>query len=230
VSLVREHTEALRPPRALWVPFMLGRPLGAPGDPVFQKRVMVATLGLLERDAGPVLENFPEDAPRGDDAEEELEGAACPVAFAPVSAGTGPVDAVIEEIGQLHMWHELSVRRRARTALGVTDLPPEALARFIGTYAQGGDAPAFREGLTAADALRLACEELKAFYFEARAAQPGSHGSTAIRDWFWGETAAGRLLLELSAAIEHDGDPLIRDFAINSLIPRAVRYGTKAGS
>ena len=29
---------------------MLGRPLGAPDDPVFQKRVVVAALKLLERD------------------------------------------------------------------------------------------------------------------------------------------------------------------------------------
>ncbi len=226
---MREHTEALRPPRALWVPFMLGRPLGAPGDPAFQKRVMVAALSLLERDAGPLLEDFPEDALRTD-SEEEIEAAACPVAFAPVSAAAGPVEAVIEEIRQLHMWHELGVQRRARTALGATDLPPEALARFIGTYAEGGDAPAFREGLTVPDALRLACEELKEFYFEARAAQPGSHGSTALRDWFWVETAAGRLLLGLHAALEHHRDPLVRDFAVTSLIPRAVRYRTTAGS
>jgi hypothetical protein len=177
-----------------------------------------------------VLEDFPEDVPPSGDAEEEPEAAACPVAFAPASAGPGPVATVIEEIGQLHMWHELSVQRRARTAFGVTELAPEALARFIGTYARGGDAPAFREGLTVADALRLACEELKAFYFEARAAQPGSHGSTAIRDWFWGETAAGRLLLELHAAIERHRDPLIRDFAVESLVPRAVRYRPQAGS
>ncbi len=30
ISLVREHTEVVRPPRALWVTFELGRPLGRP--------------------------------------------------------------------------------------------------------------------------------------------------------------------------------------------------------
>ena len=32
ISLIREHTERIRPPRALWVPFELGRPFGVPHD------------------------------------------------------------------------------------------------------------------------------------------------------------------------------------------------------
>ena len=47
ISLVREHSEKIRPPRALWVPFMLGRPLGAPDAPDFQRRVLRAALELL---------------------------------------------------------------------------------------------------------------------------------------------------------------------------------------
>ena len=33
ISLIRLHTEITKPPRALWVSFELGRPLGVPGDP-----------------------------------------------------------------------------------------------------------------------------------------------------------------------------------------------------
>ena len=47
ISLVREHTAAMNPPRALWVPFILGRPFGVPNDPAFQRRVLLAVLGLL---------------------------------------------------------------------------------------------------------------------------------------------------------------------------------------
>ena len=36
ISLIREQSEAVRPPRALWVPFALGRPLGSAADPDFQ--------------------------------------------------------------------------------------------------------------------------------------------------------------------------------------------------
>lgn len=225
VSLVREHTEAIRPPRALWVPFMLGRPLGAPDDPSFQRRVVLAALSLLERSRGPVLEDFPADAPAGDSA-EDMEGAACPISFAPSRSSATLAETVIDEIAQLRMWHDLRVRLRGRTATGVTRASLEALARFVAGWADGTSRPGSHEGVPAADALRHACEELKAFYFEAKMAQPGSHTSATVRSWFWEETAAARLLLQLHAAIADDSDAAIKDFAGNYLIPRAVRHAT----
>ena len=57
ISLIREHTASIRPPRALWVPFMLGRPLGDPGEAEGQRSVLNAVLSLLERAEGPVLED-----------------------------------------------------------------------------------------------------------------------------------------------------------------------------
>ncbi len=65
ISLIRAQTENTKPPRALWVPFELGRPFGPPSDTAFQKRVILAALRLLERERGPVIiEDFPEDDPR----------------------------------------------------------------------------------------------------------------------------------------------------------------------
>src|SRR3954470_24111436 len=80
ISLAREHTAALAPPRALWVPFMLGRPFGVPHDADFQRNVLLAALKLLERDRGPVLEEYPFDAPHSD-LGPEPEGLVCPVSF-----------------------------------------------------------------------------------------------------------------------------------------------------
>jgi len=63
IALVREHALKAEPPRALWVPFELGRPLGPPNDAAFQRRVLLATLALLARRGGPVvLEDFPDQA------------------------------------------------------------------------------------------------------------------------------------------------------------------------
>jgi len=39
----------------LMLPFMLGRPLGEPNDAMFQRRVLLQALRLLERDDGPVI-------------------------------------------------------------------------------------------------------------------------------------------------------------------------------
>ena len=65
IALIRPQAENTRPPRALWVPFELGRPFGPPSDAAFQKRVLVAALGMLVDGGGPVrITNFPEDDPR----------------------------------------------------------------------------------------------------------------------------------------------------------------------
>jgi hypothetical protein len=59
------QAENTKPPRALWVPFELGRPFGPPSDPAFQKRVILAALRLLESERGPVvIEDFADDDPR----------------------------------------------------------------------------------------------------------------------------------------------------------------------
>ncbi|PON16301.1 hypothetical protein C2W62_19225 [Candidatus Entotheonella serta] len=76
---MREHTAGMRPPRFLWVPFELGRPLGAPNVPDFQRRVIVAALQLLEAARGPVLADFPEDAPTA--PMEADTGWACPISL-----------------------------------------------------------------------------------------------------------------------------------------------------
>ena len=49
---LKEAAEKLRPPRALWVPFDHGYPLGEPNDPQLQTRVLRQTFALLD-EAGP---------------------------------------------------------------------------------------------------------------------------------------------------------------------------------
>ena len=46
--LLRAVAERVRPPRALFVPFRHGYPLGAPGDPARQHAVLEAALRMLE--------------------------------------------------------------------------------------------------------------------------------------------------------------------------------------
>lgn len=80
ISLIRIHTERTQPPRALWVPFELGRPLGVPNDAAFQKRVMLAAFDLFNATEGPVLVDYPEDVPESELADEAaLTGMVCPI-------------------------------------------------------------------------------------------------------------------------------------------------------
>jgi len=48
VTVLREITERVAPPRALFVDRPLGYPLGAPNDRVVQRRLIVTALSLLE--------------------------------------------------------------------------------------------------------------------------------------------------------------------------------------
>jgi hypothetical protein len=51
-------TEAIHPPRSLFVPYQFGFPLGAPNDPQLQHRIIAAALDLLYRTDIPILEEF----------------------------------------------------------------------------------------------------------------------------------------------------------------------------
>jgi len=59
IVLLREVAEKVRPPRALFVPFRHGFPLGLPNDPKTQRSVIEAALRITERNAAPpILETF----------------------------------------------------------------------------------------------------------------------------------------------------------------------------
>ena len=58
ISLLREVTETLRLPRALFVPYPLGYPLGEPQNAALQHSIIASALALLPRNDAPVLENF----------------------------------------------------------------------------------------------------------------------------------------------------------------------------
>jgi len=212
ISLIREHTETIKPPRALWVPFELGRPLGIPNDTAFQKRVLVSALRLLEAESGPLLENFPEEAPVSGD---ESTVFACPVDLAPEKADISEKEKLLEafkrEMTQLRSWYDLSVKNRGRTTVGISGLEPEVIRDFICSFLDGKVPENPRQDITLGFALKLAVDDLKAFYFEAVTAQPGqgSVRSDAFADWFWGETVAAKVLLHVKKrCIDSDDDKL----------------------
>ena len=222
ISLIREHTERIRPPRALWVPFELGRPLGAPNAPAFQRRVVDAALDLLERPEGPVLEGFLEDAP----AAAPEDGAwACPVSLPAPPAGAAGADVLVAaleaEVRRLRPWYDLHLERTGRTAAGVSGMDPEGVAGFLGAFLAGALPGSPGDDLPAAVRLRFAAQDLRAFLFEAVAAQPGAGapGSRAFADWFWGETAAGRVLRAVGKVCRGSADPDLRMVGQRLLVP-----------
>lgn len=60
INLLRVAAERVRPPRALFVPFRHGYPLGRPHDPELQHRVLDQALRLVEDETStpPVLVDY----------------------------------------------------------------------------------------------------------------------------------------------------------------------------
>jgi hypothetical protein len=58
ITMLPDITRAVRPPRALAVPWKLGYPLGAANDPDLQTRVLRRLLALCARSDVPVIEEF----------------------------------------------------------------------------------------------------------------------------------------------------------------------------
>jgi len=226
LALVREHAAAIRPPRTLWVTFELGRPMGAPEDAGFQRRVLSAALGLLDRPEGPVLEDYPEDAPADGGAAAEDEGWVCPVSFAPPEAATPATHAerLAAEIAQMRPWHETWKRRRGSSGFGVAGIEVEAVGDFLGAFADDGPPASPIADTSVADALKLLVGDLMTFYQEAANAQPGATGSSKeVSDWFWSQTEAGKTLLAVRERGMSSEDPRLARVAGGMILPHIAR-------
>lgn len=57
--MLRELTQKVRPPRALYVPFPFGYPLGEPDRPAVQAEIITAALDLLKEPVpAPLLRDY----------------------------------------------------------------------------------------------------------------------------------------------------------------------------
>lgn len=196
ISLIREHTEIIKPPRALSVPFGLGRPFGPPNDAIFQTRVLVSALKLLEATEGPVIADFPEDEP---DVANLSANFVCPVNFAIPLAEMSSIDQMLEafrnEAANMNGWYNLALVKRGRTTAGISGLTSEKIVVFFTSFIEGVRDTSPIANVPIATVIRMAAEDMKAIYLEGLTAQPGVQAdSAAIADWFWGETAAARVI------------------------------------
>jgi hypothetical protein len=206
ISLVREHTEAVKPPRALFVPFPYGHALGRPEDPALQHRVLRAVLALTDEAAGPVLRDFPDEG--GPDDQPAAPTQASAVTPAPLTTG----DPAAETQAMGDAYRRWLAQRGGRTAFGLGGVP---LARFaetvrtLATFADGGDVefPDRRPEVPLPGYVRWCADDVKALFAEGyMALKPGAGGDEIAR-WFWGETAAGQLLRRVRARLDASEDP-----------------------
>ena len=203
------------------MPFELGRPFGIPNDPAFQHRVLLSALKLLEAERGPVLAEFPEEAPV---IKTDSDPLACPVNFASPIEEMNTTQRLLtmfeQEVAQMRNWYDLAVEKHGRTTSGTTGLEPQESAAFLEDFVKGKRQNHYRLGLSLATALRMASEDLKAYYFEAICAQPGQPGDSAtLADWFWRQTAAAKVINRVRMICLDSEDKELEQLGKRRLIP-----------
>jgi hypothetical protein len=214
ISLIRLQTEKVEPPRALWVPFELGRPFGPPSDADFRRRVVLGALQLLTRDTGPVvIEDFPDDDPRS--RPDPDWRSPLPPAFIADMSREAIAAQLADEVVRLGPAHELWCTARGRTTVGLSRLPISECARHICSWLCG-EAPPVVPG-----ELRFVVDDLKAYYLEAAASGHGRPSSRQLGDWLWNDTLAGTALQILRDLCLASGHERLRYLALNTIVPGA---------
>lgn len=211
VVLTKLHAEKIRPPRALWVPFALGRPLGGPvKGRNFKKEVLTAALQLLERVDGPViLEDFP----------EEDAGAHHDPDWQPPDLSTA--ETLQDEVQLLMPYWQRGVEKVGRTMTGLSAQPMETAADYLARF--DTDDPAPNPGSDQSDLLRMrfCADDIRTFYAEAAFAE-GDPDSEQIGDWFWSGTRAAQTLRRIRQQNMDDANK-VRSLVCGKLIVPGAR-------
>jgi hypothetical protein len=210
ITLVREHTEKVKPPRALWVPYPYGRPLGAPDDAKLQHRIIRAALDLYGAPAGPVLADFPDDPEPGD--------LTLPQATDADRSAAAAVDVAFEVTSLRPYYQQWLDSHAGRTGVGLSGIDQRRFRgaiRFLEQYTRGedGDLPERCPETRREQFLRWIVDDLKAFYFEARMAQQPQASYQDLSRWFWSETALAGLLRSVRDRLKSSGDPALDQLA-----------------
>ena len=218
ISLIRPQTEKTKPPRALWVPFELGRPFGPPSNAAFQKRVILAALRLLERERGPVIiEDFPEQDPR-----ERPDPAWRPPLAKPDLNGASATRLAAEledESARVETLYRRAAEEPGRTIVGLSGLSIGEAGRYMASWLRGQNPESPSAEMSAPLVLRFAVDDLKAAYIEVALSGFAKPSSKQLGDWLWSDTAAGAAIFALRSMYLTSDDERLKAIAGLFLVP-----------
>jgi fermentation-respiration switch protein FrsA (DUF1100 family) len=218
ISLIRPQTEKTKPPRALWVPFELGRPFGPPSNAAFQKRVILAALRLLERERGPVIiEDFPEEDPR-----ERPDPAWRPPLGKPDLNGASAMRLAValeDESARVETLYRRAAEEPGRTIVGLSGLSIGEAGRYMASWLRGQNPESPSAEMSAPLVLRFAVDDLKAAYIEVALSGFAKPSSKQLGDWLWSDTAAGAAIFALRSMYLTSDDERLKAIAGLFLVP-----------
>jgi len=173
--------------------------------------VLKHALALLNEPDGPVLRDFPRDAP---DESATPSVPACPVDFgrrATELSETEKLFAALRlEFNSIHTWYTIAIEKNGRTAVGLSNLDFDEILHLYENFIAGNDMEDLPPEPDLADLLRLAAEDLKSCYFEAISSQPDQPVDVfSLSNWFWGDTHAASAINEVrKKCLTHESKPM----------------------
>jgi hypothetical protein len=207
ISLVREHTVAVKPPRAVWVPFPFGLPFGHPGNAAEQQSVLDLAFSALEFPSGPVLLDYTADGPTEPGAPLQASDVA-------VEASAHGLD-LANEVTLMRRYWEQRFAATGRTGVGLTKVPPtrfRGVVRFLKAFYddQTADSPDRTADVDLLAFVRVCVEDLRVLYAEARMQTHPDESSVDRQRWLLGSTALGVFLRALRDRMEASADPQVK--------------------
>ena len=187
----RKQIENTAPPRGLWCDFPLGRPLGKPGDPEFQHRVLARAFGLLEA-TGPVFEEF-DEAIIDDGA--EVMSCTLPPRHDP------DLHPAIDEARGLRPAYDRAIERYGnRTGTGRA-VDADHITDAIEAFIRIAEGTPWKEAGVPGIPARVA-QDVRGYY-EMAALGLADHAPSAWAGtrWFFAETATGKVILDARKAM-----------------------------
>ena len=205
------------------MPFELGRPLGVPNDAAFQKRVLRAAFALLDAKQGPLIVDYAEEVPAQTTDADAMAGMVCAIDLPKPPDETAPSSeigiAMLKELASLQPWYELAVTTRGRTTVGPSGLSIVDGGKYLAAFLEDQATQCPRTDMPASRVLKLAYEDLKAYYTEAITAQPGFNTSKRVEDWLFRETVLGKALWRLRTLCRASSDEGYQFLGRNSIVP-----------
>ena len=184
LSSIRGQIETTSPPRALHCNFPLGRPLGKPNEPEFQRDVLIEAFSLLEKPAGPVLVDYPISIE--DDADAPLS---CMI---PPSDTSDREPAASEALGLLPAWRRTQ-EKYGRSTVGKV-ITAEQVPDMLDLFARITDGESWDKVGFPGDPTKIAAD-IKNFYEEAAISLNDSPPSArSAESWFVTETLAAQTI------------------------------------
>ena len=192
---IRKQIERAAPPRGLWCDFPLGRPLGKPGDPAFQHRVLEHAFRLLQAE-GPVLEEFEEAVT------DEAELLTCPLP----PRSNADLHPAIDEVRGLRPAYERAVQQFGNHAATGRVVDADGVEDALLSLILVADRTPWKEAGIPGIPARVA-QDIRGYY-EMAAIGLSDHIPAAWSGtrWFFDSTEGGKLLLEARSAMREAGE------------------------